>query len=179
MRSINVTFRAIFEQPKGKLNPMGLKLPGPMPVEIFGSGEKWQARSLSAHPVVYKNLQRFTTPEQGMYVVQDSFERQVEAWQMWGIPPEVNLKEPKSKDARMLLPEEIADLGKGKFGFRQPEDYTHIIHAQSVPPGAKIPPAACGTSVNANCFISTKANVRPSCRKCAEVWEEHYQGKSA
>ncbi len=178
MRLIKLSFRAVFEQPIGPLNPMGWKLPGPMPVEIFGSGEKWQARSISNnHPVIYDRLSRFTNVEQGKRTVEAAFARQVEAWQAWGTPPDVDLKEPKSRDARMILPEEYADLGSGKFGFRQPVDYTHIIHAPSIPPGAKIPSAACGAQVNADCFINNKANVRPSCVKCAEVWQEYYQEK--
>lgn len=172
MRAIKVTFRAVFEQPVGKLNPMGAKLPGPQPVEIFGGGDKWQVRSLSNGNATYAKLGKFSTIEWAQTALRDSFERQVQDWQVWGRPPE-----PPSATERMLTPYEVCDLGQGKWGWIQDEDRTHIIHAPTVPPGARVPPAACGASVNAKCFISTKANVEPSCKGCAEVWRREYQGK--
>ena len=88
---------------------------------------------------------------------------------MWGTPP-------GEAQERILTPEEVSVLD-GKLFFKQAEDYTHIIHAQTIPPGARIPPAACGVQVNTKCFISTKANVEPSCKACAEVWEREYRNK--
>jgi hypothetical protein len=171
MRNIRVTYRAVFEQPIGLLNPFGAKLPGTFPVEIVGTGEKWQAREI-ATPArnVYKKLYHFTNPTQGMNEVESNFQERLEPWQVWG-KPHNELQE------RMLLPGEICDLGQGKMGWLDPEDYTHIIHAQSIPEGARIPPAACGAKVNAKCFINTKANVEPTCKGCAEVWRKEYQNK--
>jgi hypothetical protein len=103
--------------------------------------------------------------------IADHFARQLEPWQMWGKPPE------ECGVEIMLTPYEVADLGEGKFGWIQDEDRTHIIHAPTIPPGARIPPAACGAQVNAKCFISTKANIEPSCKGCKEVWERRYKGK--
>jgi hypothetical protein len=74
-------------------------------------------------------------------------------------------------------PYDVIDLGKGKWAAIDVEDRTHIIHAPSIPPGARVPPAACGASVNAKCFISTKANIEPTCRGCKQVWEREYKGK--
>lgn len=176
MRSIKVTYRAVFEQPKGELNPMNMRLPGPFPVEIFGQGEKWQAREI-ATPArnVYKRLYHFTSPIQGMALVEQSFERRIEAWQLWGTVPGDGSTALTIE--RMLEPSEVCDLGGGKMAFKTAEDYTHIIHAQTIPPGAHVPPAACGAQVNAKCFMSTKANVEPSCKACAEVWRKEYKGK--
>ena len=44
MRAIKVTFRAVFRQPIGALNPMGCKINAKFPVEIFGEGERALAR---------------------------------------------------------------------------------------------------------------------------------------
>ena len=169
MRAIKVTFRAVFQQPMGPLNPMGLKLPGDFPVELYGHGEKWYARALGGAP--YKKLSHFTTPAQGQSVLEQAFAHRSTEWQMWGVPPDEN-------EERILTPDEITETSAPyQVFFKQPEDYTHIIHAQSIPPGARIPPAACGAQVNAKCFISTKANVEPSCKGCAEVWRREYKGK--
>ena len=48
MKTIPITYRAIFEQPTGPLNPIGAKLPGPQPVEVFRKGEFWKGRELSS-----------------------------------------------------------------------------------------------------------------------------------
>ena len=171
MRAIKVTFRATFRQPIGALNPMGAKIAGPQPVEIFGEGERWKAREIASPcRVVYDRLGRFVSLEHAKTTVELSFQERLEPWQMWG-------KGPNELDEKQLTPYEVADLGEGKFGWIQDEDRTHIIHAPTIPPGAKVPPAACGASVNAKCFISTKANIEPSCRGCAEVWRKEYKDK--
>lgn len=174
MRAIKVTFRAVFQQPIGVLNPMGAKLAGPMPVELFPSQGSWVARSLSANGksrgAIYGKLGRFASLELALYTVAGSFQERLQAWQMWG-------KGPGELEEKMLTEYDVADCGEGKFAWIDDEDRTHIIHAQSIPPGAKIPPAACGAQVNAKCFISTKANIAPSCRGCKEVWEREYKGK--
>jgi hypothetical protein len=169
VRAIKVTFRAVFRQPIGALNPGGFKIAGPVAVELFGNGERWQARELS-QANVFTRLGRFVSLEHAKSTVEASFQERLQPWQMWG-------KGPNEFKEKQLTPYEVADLGKGKFGWIQDEDRTHIIHAPTIPPGARIPPAACGAQVNAKCFISTKANIEPSCRGCAEVWRKEYQNK--
>ena len=175
MRALKVTFRAVFQQPIGVLNPMGAKMSVALPIELFPSGAQWIARDISANGnirgAVYHKLGRFVSLEHAKSTVEASFQNRLEPWQMWGKPPE------ECGVEIMLTPYEVADLGEGKFGWIQDEDRTHIIHAPTIPPGARIPPAACGAQVNAKCFISTKANVEPSCRGCKEVWEREYKGK--
>jgi hypothetical protein len=171
MRSIKVTFRAVFRQPIGLLNPMGVKIAGPQPVEIFGEGERWKAREIaSPRHVVYDRLGRFVSLGHAKSTVESSFEERLESWQMWG-------KGPNDANEKLLTAYEVADMGDGKFGWIQEEDRTHIIHAPTIPPGARIPPAACGIMVNAKCFINNRANVRPSCRECAVIWEREYKDK--
>jgi len=171
VRSIKVTFRAVFEQPIGLLNPMGMRLPGPQPVEIFGNGERWQVREISSpRRQIFEKLGRFGSVEHAKSEVQEVFERMRQPWQIWGTMPQ-------EKSERILTPYDVVDLGKGKWAAIDVEDRSHIIHAPTIPAGARVPPAACGASVNAKCFISTKANIEPSCRECAEVWRKEYQGK--
>ena len=176
MRAIKVTFRAVFEFPIGKLNPMGLRIPGPQPVEIFGNGESWKVREIaSPRHQVFEKLGRFGSVEHAKAEVQQAFQRFVEPWQMWGTVAGDGTSALAVE--RILTPYDVVSLGNGKWAALDPEDRTHIIHAQTIPPGAKIPPAACGASVNAKCFISTKANIEPSCKGCAEVWRKEYQNR--
>jgi hypothetical protein len=169
MRAIKVTYRAVFQQPIGKLNPMGVELPGDFAVEICGSPiAGWRAYSMEPRRL-YEKLGRFASFDHAKTELAAAFRRQTRDWQLWGTPP-------GETQERMIQPEELADID-GKVFFKQAEDYTHIIHAQTIPPGARIPPAACGAQVNAECFISTKANVEPSCKGCAEVWRREYKGK--
>jgi hypothetical protein len=168
VRAIKITYRAVFQQPIGLLNPMGLGIPGAISVEIFQRGETWQARSLETE-FTYVKLGRFASADHGRTAVGESFQECLEPWQAWGKPP--NELEP-----RMLTPYDIADLGESRFAWIEDEDRTHIIHQPSLPPGQRVPSAACGASVPAKCFINNLANVEPTCKGCAEVWKEHYTG---
>jgi hypothetical protein len=171
VRAIKATYRAVFQQPIGKLNPMELKIPGDIAVELFGGPTRWQARPLGRIANAFTRLGTFGAPSEGQSILEQAFAHRLTEWQMWGTPP-------SEKEERILQPDEVV-IGTAPFrvSFKQAEDYTHIIHAQTIPPGARIPPAACGAQVNAKCFIRTKANVEPSCRECAEVWRREYKGK--
>lgn len=171
MKVIRVTYRAVFEQPNGDLNPMNLRLPGPCPIEVFQLGKLWKAREIATpQRQVHKKLGELANVDLQKARVEQSFERQIEPWQIWGTPP-------NEQQERILQPEEIKHFPDGTTGWREPEDYTHIIHAPSIPEGSRVPPAACGAKVKAECFISTKANIEPTCKGCAEVWRKEYQGK--
>jgi hypothetical protein len=171
MRSIKVTYRAMFEQPIGVLNPMGLKLPGPQPVEIYKQGAEWKARELStAKRRQFEKLGKFSSLDDAQESVSRAFEEVKTSWQIWGVPPGMAVS-----SERELTPAEICDLGDGTAGWYTAEDRTHILHAPSIPPGARIPPTACGETVPAKCFINNRANVEPTCPKCAEVWRKEYK----
>jgi hypothetical protein len=178
MRAIKVTYRAVFQQPQGpELNPMGLKLPGPFPVELFSRGEQWLAREIaSPRRVTYDKLGKFVSLAAAKLAMKEVFEKQIADWQIWGVPPFGTQKDGQYTE-RMLTPYDIADLGNGKFGWIDDEDRTHMLHGPLIDPKLKVPNAACGAQVNAKCFISTKANVEPSCRPCAEVWRKEYKNK--
>lgn len=176
MRQIKVSYRAVFAQPIGILNPMNLVLPAPCPVEIYGSGQTWNARELlTIRREPYKKLARFSSAADGKAKVQEVFREQLRPWQMWGIIPAVPGK--ATTVERLLEPDEIQTMPDGRVLWKEAEDYTHIIHAPTLPAGERIPSAACGEKVPAKCFISTHANLEPTCKGCAPVWREHYQEK--
>jgi len=176
MKSLRVSFRAVFEQPIGALNPMGARLPGPQAVEIFGNAGKWQAREIATpRRQVYTKLGKFASLTHAQSEVAGAFEKQLQPWQPWGTVPADGRT--ALTEERMLTPYDFVDCGDSTFALMQDEDRTHIIHAPTVPAGARIPPAACGAQVNAKCFINTRANIEPTCRGCAEVWRKEYRGK--
>jgi hypothetical protein len=179
VKTIPITFRAIFEEPTGPLNPLGCKIRGQQPVEVFRKGEFWYARELSTPKRnVFERLGKFNGSDSARQGVENSFVRRLQAWQVWGTPP---TDEPKAREFRpvdrVLLPDEFCDLGDGKAGWYQAEDLTHILHAPTIPPKARVPPAACGAQVPAKCFINNRANVQPTCKECAQVWKENYKTK--
>lgn len=177
MRYIKVTYRAVFAQPIGVLNPSGLRMAGSFPVEIFVSGSTWKARDIqTADRRVYTKLDRFSSAEDGKQKVQESFERQIEPWQVWSQPhTPLEIKEGAPREERLIEPGEIQLLADGKVLWKEDDDYLHIIHAPTLRAGERIPHAACGAKVKAESFINNKANVRPTCKACALVWEQHYK----
>jgi hypothetical protein len=176
LKQIKITYRAVFEQPLGLLNPMCLRIPGNCPVEVFEAGTGWKVREIaSPRRQVYEKLGALPGIEYARKTVENSFKKQIEPWQMWATPP-------GSTQERMLLPFEVRWIpkeGRDRAYWLEPEDYTHILHAPTIPAGAKIPPAACGAKIPTNSFISNRANVEPTCSKCAKVWREHYQQQEA
>jgi len=182
MRTIRVTYRAVFEQPIGALNPMGCKLPGPFPVEIFGTGERWQAREIaSSRRQVYERLSRFTSPDTGKQVVESSFARKIQDWQIWGtVPATIEELMEEGRPAaveRILIPGvDICDLGNNTWGLYGPDDRTHIS-TKAKDPTAKKFAARCGADVSPKLIVSTRANVEPSCPTCAEIYRQEYANK--
>lgn len=179
MRQIKVVWRGIFREPIGALNPLGLKMPVTCKVEVHGSKDKWQARNIDGgKPVPYTRLGSHPGALTMRNAVEAAFRSVVEPWQLWGEIPGDKEHVP---EWRMLQDHEWKEM-TDKGGYRAiflltPEDYTHILHSPNVRPDAKVPNAACGADVPPNAFINNKANVRPTCEKCAEVWEKHYQTK--
>jgi len=182
MKLIKVTYRAVFEQPTGILNPMNLKLPGPCAIDVYGTGDRWKVRTLQG--VQYKKLGEHPGPSAAMRAAEEAHKTQLEAWQIWGTPPSpLYAPNPDFKD-RLILPAEVKTLVKDgieRMYWLEPEDFTHIIHAPAIDPQSKdpIPPAACGAKLKAEAFINNRANVEPTCKACAAVWREHYQEQHA
>ncbi len=174
MRILKVTYRSIQEQPCGILNPSGFKLPGPRPVEVFCKGDKWFLREIeSPRRVVYDKLGSFVNARAAMDATHTSFARMREAWQMWGTPP-------ADKEPRIIGPDEIKILDTGVVCWKEPEDFTHIMRTGpgfNTDGNARAFIAACEESLSPKHFISTKANVEPTCTICAEVWRREYKGK--
>jgi hypothetical protein len=177
MRTIKVTYRAVFEQPIGALNPMGVKLPGPQPVEVCKNGTGWEIRELSTPKRrKFERLGKAISLDDAQARVQAAFSKMLTSGQIWGTPPLIKHGTPQEPERQLSL-SEICDLGDGTAGWYTAEDRTHIIHAPSIPPGKHVPPAACGAELPAKCFVNNRANAEPTCPGCAEVWKKEYKDR--
>ena len=182
MRILKVTYRSIQEQPCGVLNPSGLKLPGLRPVEVFAKGDKWYLREIETpRRVRYEKLGGFVTAQAAMDATLTNFGAMREAWQMWGTPPQSPMQARDHKPAERIIGwHEITLLPNNQIGWKEPEDFTHIMRTGpgfNVDGNAPTFTATCNEQLPGKYFISTKANVKPTCTTCAEVWEKEYQGK--
>jgi hypothetical protein len=172
MKTIDVTYRAVFEGPQGAINPIGAKIPGAFPMEVFRRGKAFYARNLAAPgktPIA--RLGNDASAEGMKRTVSVSFKTCIAIWSIYGTPPDEQIE-------RELLPFEFLDIRiPGKVGWYEPRDRTHIIHALLVPEGARVPPPACGAKVKTDTYIDPRANVEPTCPKCAAIWKQEYKGK--
>ncbi len=180
VKAIKVTYVGVFKQPTNKLNPSGLRINAECPVEVFLRGGGWCVRSVPGR-VVYEKLGSFPSAQSARDGVRANFAEQVEDWQMWGEPPLTAQQRKDSKPLlRMIQPEEVTMLPTGVVCWKEAEDFTHIMHTGpglNVDGNAKAFRSACGEDLKPNLFISTKANVEPTCTACAEVWRREYKGK--
>lgn len=165
MKAIRVSYRAVFRQPIGRLNPAGFKMPAEVRIEVFGTGEHWKARNLDTGSIIGAKA---PTPLRAQQSIAECFAEQIAEWQMWapagenGAEIEVN-------------PDQIIDLDNGRYQIRGPEDLTHIAPAGEYSPRKMT--AACGATIAGKNVISIRANVTPTCQKCAEIYlQEHPKG---
>lgn len=127
MKPIRVTYRAVFRQPIGPLNPMNLKMPVSMTIELYEApGKRWKARECDTgkkRPIEpageSANLQSAQEAVKGL------FQECLLPWQMWGDPsmaiPVELIGEPRYKPGlRVIQPEEV-EIRDGKVYFKLPE----------------------------------------------------------
>ncbi len=176
MRTIRVTYRAVFAGPKPPINPSNWHIPGTFPVEIFQSGSHWKAREIAtARRVVYTMLMDFGSAESGQKVVERAFATRLQDWQIWGTPPSSLLPAGFIAQERILVPGvDICDCGNGEWGWYGPEDRTHIARPNAPTAHGKAQ-AACTAVVSTKIIVSTRANVEPSCPECAEIYRKEFQ----
>lgn len=84
------TYRAEFRQPKGHMNPMNMKVPGAVLVEVFAvgkTGTRWKARAISnegkpGKVFTYEDKSDLvgTTAEHCQRLVASYFEEQLNDW---------------------------------------------------------------------------------------------------
>jgi hypothetical protein len=153
-------------------------MPGRFPVEVFQvnkqtPGNKWKAREIETPAKrVYERLQNFASATNGMQVVEQSFDKQLEPWQMWGVPPGIDNYNPPGTE-RLLLPEEIHECAGGVYQFRGPEDFTHIAPPQDAIRGNQCA-TRCNAHVSVKMIVSTRANIAPTCPTCAGIYAQEY-----
>lgn len=176
MPTARLMHRATFEFPIGQLNPMGLRIPGPQIVEIFSAGKvselRWEARAVipgRPKPVPYTKLGSWPNESMAKHGVAKVFERMLEDWTTWAVPPE-------SACARQISMAELKQNGNG-WRWADPGDFTHIIHAATMLPNERIPRAACGEKIDVKLFVRNVGTVPPSCPKCNDVYQAEYVAK--
>ena len=172
MRQIRVVYRAVFQQ----LKSVAMICRAPVNVEVaqLGNGV-WISRSPDTG--VSFRFTECQSAEAARWEAEDRFvEMLSDGWWMLGKPPDGSLLRP-------LEPEEYT-MKDGKVYWYELNDFTHIMDPKrkltevgSVIDKAKIWPAACGESPSVKRIISLKADIEPSCPKCAEVYRERYAKK--
>ena len=157
---MRITYRATFRQPIGKLNPMGLKIPVPLTVELFTvPGNMWSAREIDSRDRrIIPPLQRFPSSQTAMKGTKAMFEEQVRPWTM---------HDPAAAGAP-LEPSEVLFLDGGTAVRRPP---TH--NAGPWPAGAFYHRSYCGKRIAKREDITEG---RPTCPQCRIMYDkEHSQ----
>lgn len=173
MRQIKVVYRAVFQQ----LKSVAMICRAPVNVEVAQSGGQWISRSpdtgVSFHFTPKEFAETAKKEAESRFITMLSDE-----WCMLGKPPEG-----PTSFLRPLEPEEYT-VKVGKVFWYELNDFTHIVDPKReltsigrIDDKAKIWPAACGKSPSVKQIISLKANIEPSCTKCAEVYRERYASK--
>ncbi len=110
-----------------------------------------------------------------MVTVAVAFAEQLRPWQIWASVPGDGVT--KLAQERLLEPDELQFLPDGRVLIKEPEDYTHIIHAPTLKAAERVPAAACEYKASAKTLINPRANVEPTCKVCAQIWKAFYQEK--
>jgi hypothetical protein len=172
VRQIKVVYRAVFQQ----LKSVAMICRAPVNVEVAQSGGQWISRSpdtgVSFHFTECQSAEAAKKEAESRFITMLSDE-----WAIFGKPPE------GPAALRLLEPEEYT-MKDGKVYWLELNDFTHIVDPKReltsigrINDKAKIWPAACGESPSVKQIISLKANIEPSCPKCAEVYRERYAAK--
>lgn len=94
LKPMRVTYRGVFRSPIGAMNPLGLKIPVAMTIEVYNSkmSDKeacWKARELDTPKKRTLDAIRSGQSCQGAQeAVKAAFQEQCQEWQMWGTPPD-------------------------------------------------------------------------------------------
>jgi len=162
MRALKVTYRAVFRQPLGALNKLGVRLACDIPVEIYQSVDKWIARRPGTRSD-FVEIPAAMSQESMKTSVQQSFETQVSEWQMY------------KPDGEVVQPGETKVNGNGTVMLLEPEDFTHIQHPDPAcaPENKKLARARCGGTFKHQAFASTLENAPPpTCAICLASLKE-------
>ena len=164
MRQIKVTYRAVFQQ----LKSTAMICRAPVCVEVAETARGWISRSFETG----KDF-GFTVQPRADSAMKEAESRFVtmlsDEWAIFGKPPE------GPPGLRLLQPEEFT-AKDGKVYWYDLNDYTHVTSKEKPTPATPVAiyPAACGESPAFKQFISTKANIEPSCPGCAEYYRKEY-----
>lgn len=155
MRALKVTYRAVFRQPLGELNKLGVRLACDIPVEIYQRVDKWIARRPLGPEFV--EIPPALSQESMRTNVERCFETRVNnGWEMFG------------PDGQPILPSQV-HVTDGRVMLLEPEDFTHVQNpnAEDQPENKKLARARCGGVFKHQAFASTLENAPPpTCTVC-------------
>lgn len=128
------THRAKFSQPGPQLNPLGVKLPGPIEIEVFvpDKGKKWQAREVTSGRVV-KQAGAYSTAGQARYATAKLFDVQLTPWSIDGT------RDPNAELAHIHLEGSSPSLCGSRF-HQQADPYNGVLILSELRTGlARVP----------------------------------------
>lgn len=151
-------YRAVFQQPTGKLNPLGARFSCDIEVEIYRVGSKWLARRPNTS-AQFAELGEAGSHSSMKTLVAGSFERRTKPWSAY------------DKQGNPIDPATIRrTLEDGSIEVLEPEDFTHIQNTGVLPPGKNMAVSLCGGKFNFTAFASTLPNApAPTCAACAAL----------
>lgn len=141
--------RAKFSQPGPALNPLGVKLPGPIEIEVFvpENGKKWQSREVTSGRVV-KQAGTYNTPGQARYGAAALFDQQLTPWDIDGTP------DPNADRAHIHLDGSRPSLCGSRYHQRE-DPFKGVLILSELRTGlARVPPGGicpvCVQSIDRN-----------------------------
>lgn len=155
---MRVTFRAVFMQPTGVLNPMGLKIPTPITVELYpGPSNSYRAREIdSKHRRSFRHVQRMANLEAAKSAIRASFTEQLTDWTMHD----------PAKNGAALSPDEVITLPGGTVTRKPPTHYATAMEGLSKTTRR----AVCGKTVDVTVIVQT----RPTCPQCQIIFDKEH-----
>lgn len=166
MKQIKPRYRAVFQQ----LKSVAMKCSAAVNVEVIQRGTGlWICQSPDT------GVEFRFTPMQSAQAAKQEAESRFEimlsdGWFMMAKPPD------GPSVIRLLEPDEYVEKD-GKIYWFELDDFTHIVDpAKPMDPNnlKAVHPAACGDLPKIGKFVSLKANVPPTCKRCAEVYAERF-----
>lgn len=162
MKLLKITHRAVFRFPRqGPINPMGLRLPGDFPVEVYEArASQWAARRPDNRAAL--KIPASASVESAKEAVARAFESKHSEWAMYA-------------GGELIEPAAVHIASDGRVYAYEPEDFTHTIHPDGsvvlrnggTEPDRRLSRAACGGEFKHDRFASLHAGPPPTCKACA------------
>jgi len=158
---MNITFRAQFVQPIGKLNPSDWRIPNPAPitVELFHvNGPRRSRWLLRALPCLtpFREFEPVEHHGTAKDRVLELFEKRISDWQMFS-------------DGQPANPDTVEERPDGRF---YKKELTHLAALnRSSPKGVNYYWTECGITAHVINVRSRRGHTSPTCQRCKEGWQ--------